>query len=370
MLNSGEKLKGYIWIVDNPSGSKTVYFKPTLYSLATEYTAFDLIYITMDYGRQHFASEAIPTSTGLKRELVEVHFKGYFTLISFRNSEEISFYIIDNSGEATKLSNTFEKADRSNRYTIKYNYEYRDIIRNILGASSKFDKWIYQTDFTDSSLSSLLKRYHTQNNLDYEIFPPPVLSEFFGASTSAILINHISDIDESFVSNSPFVSFSLMGGITVLDGTFEINIESSVLNGSFYHDHNIEMPLNITAYYEDITKATILSNGLYIGINPFKAGKFTPNIGAGISHNLFLNSSRSVTEELLYNDFSTVITNYYDGFQKPGPVFGLSFRAGVTYSLISDSALRLGYSYTMYNGKSYGMQSSNNLTISYIRNIF
>ncbi|TFH35645.1 MAG: hypothetical protein E4G95_06645 [Bacteroidia bacterium] len=119
-------------------------------------------------------------------------------------------------------------------------------------------------------------------------------------------MQHQSDINQDFVSVSPFFGVSFIAGLKTAGDIIEISYEPILLYGIIYHDNLTEEFVSLKSYYEDIAKNTILTNTLNISINPFKAGKFSPQVGFGISYNNYLSYSREVKEEL-YDEDSGIV---------------------------------------------------------------
>lgn len=369
-LDNSQVISGYIWIVDNPSGLKKVYFKVDQTGVASDYSALDLVSIKLNLGKRLIVSEAIPTPEGTIRKLVEVHFKGNITLVSQTASTQKTYYIIDNEGNVFELVNTYNIPDQAGRYDLSYNNEYKQLLGAVMIDESKFTDLLNSTDFNDKSISHLLKKYHQANNFEYNIYPPPPFSGFIGGGASVMFMIHQSDINQEFVSTSPFAAFSFIAGLKTAGGRIEISYEPAFLYGIIYHDNHTDGEPNTITYYEDIAKTSILINSINITSIPFNYGKFSPSIGVGFSYNNYLSYSREVTEEIYFEDSGIVFNYFNNDFEKPEPYFGASAKAGINYHPGKSNSLRLYYVFNKYFGDNAGPKEIHAATISFIHNIY
>ena len=369
VLNNASVLKGYIWIADRSSNVRVVYYKHNPKDPLTEYSVSDLVTISLSYGRELIASEALPTPDGMERKLVKVVFDGTYDLLSLNEDGKIHYYIKNSLGEITELINSFTIPGPADNYKIQFGYEYRKILHNLFDDDVQTSKLIESTAFTAESLSKLLKKYHVSNKLDYKIYPPPFFTMSVAAGGSAYLIQQSSDIYNS-VSTSPFAGAIVSLGFSALNDHVEIRIESGVLYGIIYHDITTELNPNVTGYYEDISNVSLLTNSINLYFSPFRFGKFIPNAGIGISYNNYLTFNEKLTEELFDSSTNTVSTNFFDNDLKPKPFIGVSCKAGVTYSLDRSNYLRLTFNYSRFPGNSSKMISHTGMNISFIHNIF
>lgn len=370
LLSNGETIKGYIRIAQKPGANSTVYYREFKTSSVVEYFVFDLISITLDYGKKLIVSEGFPFPEGTIRKFAQVHFKGDYILYSIREGGRISYFIKDNRGEITELLNTYNLPVSGQSNKIQINSEYKETLKSMLGNDAGTTKQIAASEFNPESLSRLLRKYHSSKKIDYTTYPPPTFKAFTGGGTSIQFINHQSDLDKNFTSTSPFGGISFQAGVIVSDRDLEIFIESSLLYGIFFHDNAIELNTEITGYYEDISKVTLFSNSLNLGISPVKFGKFSPYFGMGVSYNNFLSFTREIREELFYKEYDLVINNYEDTFTKPDSYFGFSGKAGLTYSLSINNQLRIGYRYEKYFVDEAGSKNLQGVTISFIHKFF
>lgn len=369
-LDNSQVISGYIWIVDNPSGLKKVYYKPDLTAVASDYSALDLVSIKLNLGKRLIVSEAVPSPEGTIRKLVEVHFKGNITLVSQTGSKQKTYYIIDNEGNVFELVNTYNIPGQAGRYDLSYNYEYKQLLGSVMFDKSKFTDLLNSTDFNDKSISHLLKKYHQANNFEYNIYPPPPFSGFIGGGASVIFMKHQSDLNQGFVSTSPFAGFSFIAGLKTAGGRTEISYEPAFMYGIIYHDNHIDVEPNTIIYYEDIAKTSILTNSINITAIPFNYGKFSPSIGIGLSYNNYLSYSREVTEEIYYEDSGIVFNYFNNDFERPEPYFGASAKAGINYHLINRNSIRLSYIFNKYFGDNAGPKEVHAATISFIHHIY
>ena len=370
LLDNSQVITGLIWIVDNPGGLKKVYYKPGVTEMVSEYSAFDLVSISLQSGNRLIVSEAIPTPDGPERKLAEVHFKGNLTLISCTESAHKTYYIIDNEGNVSEMENSYSIPGQAGNYNLTFNNEYIDVLKRHLIDESKYEKQLESTYYNDKSLSKLLKKYHSVNKYDYKVYPPPLFTGFIGAGASLLFMEHQSDVNPDFISTSPFTGLSFIAGLKTAAELIEISYEAALSYGIIYHDNYSEEFDNLISYYEDIARTTIFTNNFNIGINPLNTGKIRPHVGFGIFYNIYTGYSRELTEELFYEDAGLVLNNFYDDFEKPGPFFGAFARVGITYDQGGSNSARLAYTYNKYLGEDPGPKQLHAITISFIHNIF
>lgn len=371
LFANSELKKGFIWLSRSANGTKSLYFKTVERSISQKFTPNDIISFTISKGHKKYVSERIVLNDSVQIAFTQVHFIGEYSLLSYIDAKIKIFYLKDTFGNFIELRNTFTLPNRENNYQIEYYREYLDELRSFFSSYPELNKYIEQTEFSAKSLSELLVRFHKGNNFTYIQYPPTEINCFFvGAGSSYSSLKHISLINSSFISQSPFVGISLFGGMRIFKGLIKISFESSFNYGIIFHDDYINEAGNITTYYEDITKTTILSNSINISIKPVEFGKISPFIAVGANYNTYLNYSRELIEEQLFNDYNLVIRNYTDDFQKPNGFPGIILKSGFNIEITETDMVMLNYQFSQFIGVESGPHSIQSVAVSYVKNIF
>jgi hypothetical protein len=199
-------------------------------------------------------------------------------------------------------------------------------------------------------------------------FSPGFTGFFIGAGPSYSMLKHQSSIHQSFVSNSPVGSFSLFGGISLLNNKLRISFESIYNYSIITHDESILVLQYTTAYYADIENVSILTLGFNLELAPFQFWRIEPFFSVGVKANSYIDYSRTVMEQLLLSDIRVVVTNFYDDFPEPDQFRGLDLKSGLSFDLSGKSSIRASFQIVKYKNPDSGPQTLKGGAIHYIIN--
>ena len=366
-VNSG-LVQGLIWLVSSSDGSNSIYYKFDVTSIAQNYSPDDITLFRIFKGDKTFISDDVIINDISQRIFVQVHFTGEYNLYSYLDPFKKVFYIKDSLKNNIELQNTHIMPGNLNNYEIAYKREYIEVLKSLFGLDTKFLKYIEDTEYSVQSINELLTRFHETKNLDFRQYPAPLMGGWFtGGGISYTNLTHVSAINDSFISKSPFVRISMFGGLILFKELIEASFEVSYSYGIIFHDNHIDESGNITHYYEDIVRASILGPEVNFGIKPVNLGRISTTISVGINYNLLHNYSRALTEEILYNDFNYVEKSYFVEFQKPSNFFGFDIEVGVSYEIAKSSSFKLSYRYNHFLDSEAGFQKMQNASISFIK---
>jgi hypothetical protein len=214
-----------------------------------------------------------------------------------------------------------------------------------LGGNPSILELINKTGFDPKEITNVLIKYHKQRDIQYETFPPRIFSGFsLGIGPELSTLSHTSDINEDFTSQSPLFGTVISARLRLFNNKVDISALLKHNYGIISHDNSYSNSSLLTLYYEDVIKTSMLSEGLRVTIKPLSFGKLSLCLFGGGDYNQFLNYSRKVTEEILYEIDRIMISSYFDDFDKPDPYFSAILGGGLEYELNKSISISLYYS--------------------------
>lgn len=369
-LPNSSETPGYIWMAHDVDGNLAVFFKKTPGDQPLRYDAYDIISFKLNEGRRLFESIEVPVDFSSERRFAEKHFEGEYKLFSLDKDKDKVFYLFDGSGNISTLVNTYTLPSAASDYDTKYNYEYKSELMMAFGENQDMNEVIYNTEFNNKELSDLLKLYHNNNNLKYQVYPPSLINVIIGGSVGYSSISSISRLDNTTVLNSPFAFAEIFGGISSASGPFFLTGGMTYYYGKSYHDLSTAIINEITVYEEDKSSMSLISLDVLAGINLYGNRAFSPFLAAGIKYFMFSTYSREVTEETFMQDLNVIYTEITEDDEKPASFPGLALKTGIDYNINKVSALRIGASLMLFPGDERMMKNGYAFSASYIHKIF
>ena len=369
-LPNSAETPGYIWMATDVDGNLVIFFKKNSGSQPLRYDAYDIISFKLNDGRRSFESIEVPVDYSNERRLVEKHFEGEYILYSLDRKKEKVFYLFDGSGDASTLVNTYTLPSAGNNNDIKYNHEYKSELMLVFDQDQGMNDMIYNTEFNDKDLSALLKKYHNDRKLEYQVYPPSLFNVIIGGSAGYSSISIISRLDKATVLNSAFAFAEIFGGVTTSGGPLFLHGGMTYYYGKSYHDMSNDITNDMVVYAEDKSTMSFISIDLSAGISLSRNKAFSPFIAAGIKHCMFNAYSRELTEETFMQDQNVIYTEVTEDNEKPGSFTGLALKTGMDWHVAKNSVIRLGGSVMLFPGDDRMIKDGYTFSASYIHKIF
>ncbi len=362
------KMKGELWFVTENDSTTAVYYRKHSTHYPIRYGADEVVSFNLLVQSKRFVSVPLETPSGVRRHFAEMLYDGVYKLLLITFGTENVYYLADNSGNITRLVNTYLMPEAGNNFKIIYNNEYRPDLVRIFSDMPAIESRVQDLEYNRKSLTSLIEEYHEINNLPGIAYP--IQKRGFSAVASAGFAGYRSaeGIDGSVEFGTTLAYVGVAGELFSISKPVFGNVGFSLFKGYQQMDLGGQEIFDYIIYTELISRSLLARIDAGVGFRFLRSSRITPFIQAGGEHYLYLAYERENIQELLDNENDIMVTNITTLNEKPGSFSAIRFGPGIDYTINKRSSVRCGASYHYFIKQSSEsvMKNGIDFTVSFI----